>query len=133
MRLTIKQDWSECKFSIGVQCTAQESGGENDRTVDTSILLEDEFESYLMELDERKELGGDACQSRNAVEQMQTNGSIDLPTYPRLLRVPTNGSPCLPFTVGRDGPGLECTSTYSILIVFHVADAPWRDGPATEW
>ncbi|CDI76176.1 hypothetical protein, conserved [Eimeria praecox] len=109
VRLTIKQDWSECKFSIGLQCTAQESGGENDRTVDTSVLLEDEFESYLMELSDAKELDDDEGRTTNAGEQKETNGSMRLPTYPRLLRVPTNGSPCLPFTVKRDGSGLECT------------------------
>ncbi|CDJ33489.1 LOW QUALITY PROTEIN: uncharacterized protein EMH_0016270 [Eimeria mitis] len=84
VRLTVKQDWKECKFSIGLQCTAQESGSENDRTVDTSVLLEDEFESYLMELSEAKEHGDDEGGSASTGEQTQTNGSMGLPTYPKL-------------------------------------------------
>lgn len=122
VRLIIKQDWEECKFSIGLQCTAQESGSENDRALDTSVLLEDEFESYLVEMSEEREVDDGECRSANAKEERHTNeethtnGSIGLPTFPRLLRVPTNGSPCLPFTVGRGSSWPGSTSTVPAFI-----------------
>ncbi|CDJ51086.1 hypothetical protein, conserved [Eimeria brunetti] len=141
VRLTIKQDWKECKFSIGLQCMAQGFGSENDRTVDTSVLLEDEFESYLMALSGAEDLGHDGGRYSHTQEQTQTNGSIGLPTYPRLLRVPTNGSPCLPFTVGRDGLGMGCTKEMGATDGRERVASPWVFDPweyrcklsAAEW
>lgn len=96
LRLTVKQARIFPKLRMRFQCSAREFGAAFESSHDNERLTEDEFEAYLVDPYDVKNLSLSADASEGAVGVDESQSGTDeafaqVTRYPRLLRVPTNG------------------------------------------